>query len=207
MGGRKGQRYDPRPVDARCPARPRATWAKGPERDLLGAASAQPGPSQRLGGGQLASLGRVQGSPWPLPPPGSQGSMNSLLWPLNRPFINSRLSVPLAGWRPSLRAQKTKKLPREAQGCPDEALGWRSTGQTGPHVSNPTRQAGPPLQPKGSTGSQGRQGGRVRRTHHLPGPLLLQEKVEPPSPDEPGPTDSPSSLRCGPPCCSPSLRP
>ena len=121
-------------------------------------------------------MGRVQGSPWPLPPPGSQGSVNRPLWPLNRPFINSCLSVPLVGWRPSLRAQKTKKLPREAQGCPDEALGWRSTGQTGPHVSNPTGQAGPPLQPKGSTGSQGRKVARSGEPSTCLAPFFSRKK-------------------------------
>lgn len=63
VGRRKGQRYDPRPVDARCPAHPRATWAKGPERNLLVAASAQPGPSQRLRGGSTGLFGESPRQP------------------------------------------------------------------------------------------------------------------------------------------------
>lgn len=86
----------------------------------------------------MSSLGRVQGSPWRLATshPSSQGHVNGPLWPFNGPFSTSCSQCP------SL-AQKTKKLPRELWGCPDEALRWRSAGQTGPHVSNPTGLAGP----------------------------------------------------------------
>lgn len=52
--------------------------------------SAQPLPKA---GGSPGLFGERLGSTRPLPPAGSQGSMNRLLWPLNGPFINSWLSV------------------------------------------------------------------------------------------------------------------
>lgn len=73
-------------------------------------------------------------------------------------------------------------------GCGDEALGRGSTGQTAPHVRDPTGLASPPHGPGQSSGKHGvsvMQGGQI------PTPLPGSPSS---SPYEPGPPDSPPKV-------------
>lgn len=152
---------------------------KGPAGGLLRAAW--------LGGAQLSLAppegGRVQGSPRPLPRLSSQGSMNRLLWPVNRPFINSGLSV----------------LPPPGHGRQRSCPG-RPRAAPGKHLDGELVRGAPREPPHGPGRSPAAAPGKLEISVMLRGLtrraitcLLLSSsgKVQPSSPEEPGPPKNP----------------
>lgn len=175
---RNGRRRDPRLW------MPGVRPAKGPAGGLLraawlGGAQLSPAPPEGWGvswplwGESRAALGHFR-------PCSSQGSMNRLLWPVNRPFINSGLSVlPPPGHR---RQRSCPGRPRAAPGKHLDGELVRRAPREPPH--------GPGRSPAAAPGISEMLRGLTRRAITC---LLLSSsgKVQSSSPEEPGPPENP----------------